>query len=131
MLELAKRGFKDAQSRLAYIFFTGTDKVQKSNLRALGWLGVSASGETEPAFRKLNNRFMEQVPASARPIVDEVVAKYVETYGYPGHITCSTNHRFAKGRIKRTYCQFKLEAIADACMPFDCWVSDVNRDEDM
>lgn len=127
LLELAKRGFKDAQSRLAYILFTGANDVPKSNLRALGWLGVSASGDTEPTLRKLYRRIIKRVPSRARPIAEEVVAKYIETYGFPEHISCSTNHPFSEGRVKRTYCEFKLESIVRACLPFDCWANQVNR----
>lgn len=130
LLELAKRGFKDAQSRLAYILFTGTEDVQKSNLRALGWLGVAAYDDTEPAFRKLFNRYVQQVPHQAREIVVEVVTKYIETFGFPEHISCSTDHRYNEGPVKRTYCQFKLESIARACFPHDCWANRVNRKDE-
>ncbi len=126
LLQLAKRGFKDAQSRLAYILFNGTEDVPKSNLRALGWLGVAAHGRTEPGFRVLFNKYMRQVPDDVRQIVDEVIDKYRNTYSHEDHVSCSTHHLYAKGRVKRTYCQFKLEAIKEACMPYDCWVDKVN-----
>ena len=62
LLNLAKRGFKDSQSRLAYILFNGTENVEKSNLRALGWLGAAADGQTAPLFRVLFRRYMLQIP---------------------------------------------------------------------
>lgn len=114
LLGLAKRGFKDAQSRLAYIFFTGTEEVEKSNLRALGWLGSAAHGRTEPAFKVLFNKYMREVPDHVRPTVDQVVSAYQAQYSHSEHLDCSIEHPYAKGVVKRTYCRFKLEAIADA-----------------
>ena len=129
LLELAKRGFKDAQSRLAYILFHGTDNVPKSNLRALGWLGSAAHGRTEPGFRVLFKKFMREVPEHVRPTVDQVVAAYQAQYSHSEHLDCSIEHPYAEGVVKRTYCRFKLEAIADAQGPFRSWVDKVNTAE--
>lgn len=129
LLQLAKRGFKDAQSRLAYILFTGTPNVSKSNLRALGWLSVAAHGDTQPIFRKLFNKYMRQVPEEALGFVKEVNDRYRDSYGHLEHIDCSTEHRYATGLVKKTYCQFRLEAIAAACGTTDCWVDKVNRQD--
>ena len=122
LLDLAKRGFKDSQSRLAYILFTGTDNVEKSNLRALGWLGTAAYGQSEPIFRVLFKKFMKEVPESVRPIVDEVLVGYREQYDSSAYMDCTTNHRYQSGVVKRTYCQFDLEAQVEACSGFDCAV---------
>lgn len=129
LLELAKRGFKDAQSRLAYILFHGTDNVPKSNLRALGWLGSAAHGRTEPGFRVLFNKFMREVPDHVRPTVDQVVSAYQARYSHSEHLDCSIEHPYAKGVVKRTYCRFKLEAIADAQGGMRSWVDKVNVEE--
>ena len=129
LLELAKRGFKDSMSRLAYIFFTGTEEVDKSNLRGLGWLAASAHGESEPMFRVLYKKYMDEVPDEVRPIVDMVTAGYEEQYGNSDHIDCTTNHRYAGGIVKRTHCQFKLEQKVEACLGFDCAVSDTNMED--
>ncbi len=136
LLQLAKRGFKDSQSRLAYILFTGTDEVAKSNLRALGWLGAAAFGESEPQFRVLFKKFMNEVPESVRPTVDAVVAAYVEEFDASEHVDCTTNHRFHKGsgRVKRTLCKFELEQKVEACNAGRyggvCWAHTVNTHVD-
>ena len=130
LLDLAKRGFKDAQSRLAYILFNGTGDVEKSNLRALGWLGTAAYGESEPLFRVLFNRYMAEVPESVRPTVDAVLAGYREQYDSSAYIDCTTNHRFNQGVVKRTYCQFDLEAQVEACLGFRCSANKVNAQQD-
>lgn len=132
LLDLAMRGFKDSQSRLAYILFTGTENVEKSNLRALGWLGSAAFGDSEPMFRVLFKRYMDQVPEYVRPTVDKVVAGYQQSFAHDEHQNCSTEHYYASGRIKKTYCRFKLETIAEACEagPYGgrCWAHAVNAD---
>ena len=120
LLDLAKRGFKGSQSRLAYILFTGTENVEKSNLRALGWLGTAAYGESQPRFRVLFKKFMKEVPAGVRPTVDAVLAGYRAEFDSSAHLDCTTNHRFASGIVKRTYCQFDIESKVEACQGFDC-----------
>lgn len=130
LLDLAQRGFKDSQSRLAYILFNGTETVNKSNLRALGWLGTAAYGDSEPQFRVLFTRYMKEVPESVRTTVDAVVNGYQQSFAHDEHQNCSTDHNYAFGRVKRTYCRFKLEAIAEACEAGLggglCWAHAVN-----
>lgn len=132
LLDLAKRGFRDAQSRLAYILFNGAGDVQKSNLRALGWLGAASAPPTEPGFRVLFNRYMRQVPQEALSRVEEVVNGYREQYSHAEHLDCSTDHRYAvrhgSSIVKRTYCRFRVETIADACFPYRCWIDEVNTE---
>ena len=130
LLNLAKRGFKDSQSRLAYVLFNGADGIEKSNLRAMGWLGAAAHGRTEPGFKVLFNKYNRQVPEEFRPLVDQVVSQYQERFSYPEHMDCTTNHRYSSGVIKSTYCRFKLEAIADAQGSFVSWVDKVNVRDD-
>lgn len=132
LLDLAKRGFRDAQSRLAYILFNGAGDVQKSNMRALGWLGAASAPPTEPGFRVLFNRYMRQVPEAALPRVEAVVNGYREQYSHSEYQVCSTEHPHAlhhgSSIVKRTYCRFRIEAIADACFPYRCWVHGKNTE---
>ena len=120
LLDLARRGFKESQSRLAYILFTGTKKVEKSNLRALGWLGTAAYGESQPQFRVLFKKYMNEVPEGVRPTVDAVLAGYREEFDSSAYLNCTTNHPFTSGMVKRTYCQFDIESKVEACQGFDC-----------
>lgn len=106
LLNLAKRGFKDAQSRLAYILLNGTENVEKSNLRALGWLGAAADGQTDPMFRVLFRRYMRQVPEDIKPTVNAVVDGYRNAYASSKFVDCSRNHFSHSGIVKRTICRF-------------------------
>lgn len=135
LLELAKRGFRDAQSRLAYILFNGAGEVQKSNLRAIGWLGAASAQPTEPRFRVLFKKYMRQVPEHAIPTVERVVAGYRDEFSHSEHWSCSIDHPYAMHHgssiVKRVYCRYRIEAIADACRANGggrCWVHKVNED---
>lgn len=136
LLDLAKRGFRDAQSRLAYILFNGAGEVQKSNLRAMGWLGAASAQPTEPRFRVLFKKYMRQVPEHALPTVERVVTGYRDEYSHSEHWSCSIEHPYAMHHgssiVKRVYCRYRIEAIANACtagsMGGRCWVHKVNED---
>lgn len=132
LLGLAKRGFRDAQSRLSYILMNGADGVPKSNLRAIGWLGAASAHPTEPGFRSLFKRHLRDVPDHARTTVDRVVEAYRREFSHPDRWVCSTNHKFyySSSIIKSTHCKFRLEAIAEACRPGNCWADNVNASYD-
>ncbi|MCY4655544.1 MAG: hypothetical protein OXC80_01870 [Gammaproteobacteria bacterium] len=135
LLELARRGFRDAQSRLAYILFNGAGEVRKSNLRALGWLGAASAHPTEPRFKVLFKKYMRQVPDYAIPRVERIVAGYRDEYSHSEHWSCSTEHPYAMHHgssiVKRVHCRYRLEAIVDACRAMGggrCWADKVNED---
>lgn len=130
LLGLAKRGFRDSQSRLAYILLNGADGVPKSNLRAIGWLGAASSSPTEPRFRVLFKKHMRRIPADVLDTVNQVVEAYRREFGHSDHWQCSTNHPYyaQSSIIKSVHCKLKLEALADACRPGKCWVHDVNNE---
>ena len=132
LLDLAKRGFRDAQSRLAYILFYGLGDVPKSNMRALGWLGAASAPPAEPGFRVLFKKYMRQVPEDVLPKVEAVVNGYREQFGHSEYQVCSTDHKwtlhFGSSIVKRTHCRLRLEAIADACWPHECWAHKVNTE---
>ena len=77
-------------------------------------------------FRVLFKRYMAAVPASLRPTIDAVLAGYREQFDSSAYMDCTTNHRFNSGIVKRTYCQFDLEAQVEACLGFNCSARKVN-----
>ena len=76
LLELAKMGFKDAQARVGYILLHGLGGQPKSNIKALGWLGVASQGTTRPQYRNIFRQLLEEVPEHQKGLVDMVVADY-------------------------------------------------------
>lgn len=80
LLQLAKLGFKDAQARVGFLFLHGLGGQQKSNLKALGWLGVASQGTTRPQYRNIFNHMMSEVPEEQQSLVAFVVADYREKF---------------------------------------------------
>ena len=80
LLRLAKLGFKDAQARVGFLFLHGLGGQQKSNLKALGWLGVASQGTTRPQYRNIFNQMMSEVPEQQQSLVAFVVADYREKF---------------------------------------------------
>ena len=80
LLQLAKLGFKDAQARVGFILLHGLGGQEKSNLKALGWLGVASQGTTRPQYRNIFNQMMSEVPDHQQSLVDFIVADYREKF---------------------------------------------------
>ena len=80
LLQLAKLGFKDAQARVGFLFLHGLGGQQKSNLKALGWLGVASQGTTRPQYRNIFNQMLSEVPEEQQSLVSFVVADYREKF---------------------------------------------------
>lgn len=77
---------------------------------------------------------MDEVPDSIRPAVDTIVDGYQQSFAHYEHQNCSTDHNYTDGsRIKKTFCRFKLETIAEACESGlgggKCWAHAVNQRE--
>lgn len=80
LLQIAKLGFKDAQARVGFLFLHGLGGQQKSNLKALGWLGVASQGTTRPQYRNIFKQMMSEVPDDQQSLADLVVADYREKF---------------------------------------------------
>ena len=105
---LARMGFKDAQARLSYIYLHGLAGQQKSNMEALGWLGVAATGETRPAYRNMFKQMMSEIPSEHRSMVDAHVQSYRDKYGAESlGVTCD---RSRTGHISKFVCRYTAEA---------------------
>lgn len=76
LLQLARLCFKDAQARVGFIYLHGLGGQQKSNLKALGWLGVASQGETRPQYRNIFNQLLSEVPDPQQQLVATTVANY-------------------------------------------------------
>ena len=105
---LARMGFKDAQARLSYIYLHGLGGQKKSNMEAIGWLGVAATGETRPAYRNMFKQMMGEIPSEHRTMVDAHVQSYRDKYGAETlGITCD---RSRTGHISKFVCRYSAEA---------------------
>ena len=82
LLHLAKHGFVDAQARVGFIYLHGLGGQPKSNLKALGWLGVATSGDTRPQYRTYLNQLLREVPETYQALVDQTIADYTSRYNH-------------------------------------------------
>ena len=107
LLLLARMGFKDSQARVAYIYLHGLGGQEKSNMEALGWLGVASEGETRPAYRNLFKQMMAQVPEPQLVAVNNHVQTYRDKYGADEMgIYCD---RSRTGHISKFLCRYDAE----------------------
>ena len=107
LLFLARMGFKDSQARVAYIYLHGLGGQKKSNMEALGWLGVASIGETRPAYRNMFKDMMAQIPSEHRASVDAHVQAYRDKYGADKMgINCT---RSRTGHISKFLCRYSAE----------------------
>ncbi len=107
LLILARMGFKDAQARVSYIYLHGLAGQDKSNMEALGWLGVASIGETRPAYRNLFKQMMAQIPSQHRAAVDAHIRSYRDKFGADKKgIQCT---RSRTGHISKFLCRYGRE----------------------
>ena len=107
LLILARMGFKDAQARVSYIYLHGLGGQKKSNMEALGWLGVAVTGETRPAYRNMFKQMMAQIPSEHRDIVDEHIQSYRSKFSSDKMgIECT---RSRTGHISKFLCRYSRE----------------------
>ena len=107
LLLLARMGFKDAQARVSYIYLHGLGGQKKSNMEAIGWLGVATTGETRPAYRNLFKQRMAQIPSEHRASVDAHVQSYRDKFSADKMgIDCT---RSRTGHISKFLCRYARE----------------------
>ena len=76
----ALRGFKEAQRLLGEIYVNGLGDVERDIAQGVGWLGVAASGESEPKIRQLYQSVRERLPPQHNETFDKVVEQYTQSY---------------------------------------------------
>ena len=107
LLVLARMGFKDAQARVSYIYLHGLGGQKKSNMEAIGWLGVAVTGETRPAYRNMFKQMMTQIPSEHRDKVETHVQSYRDKYEADKMgIDCT---RSRTGHISKFLCRYSAE----------------------
>lgn len=109
LLASAKQGFKMAQARLGFIYQQGLGEVPRDAWRAMGWLGVAASEDTDPQIRNYYRKQLRKIPEELLPAVEAVVAAYVERYGPDATGMDCIMSRPAGSHIARMACNFKAE----------------------
>ena len=102
----AKGGQKRSQAQLGAIFLYGLGDLPRNSKKAIGWLGVAAHGETDPAYKKEYNKVYNAISKPQQPMIDKLVDAYVDNYGSEAtHVTCKLTRR-AGTKMSRLVCSF-------------------------
>ena len=102
----AKGGMKRSQAQLGAIHLYGLGGLPQNSKEGLGWLGVAASGVTEPAYRKEFSRVYDAVSDPQKPMVDQLVQVYVSNFGSEATKVSCDQVRRAGTRTSRLVCTF-------------------------
>lgn len=90
----AQRGFKQAQVRLGEIYVKGLGDVTPDLVQGVGWLGVAASGESDPRIRKLYKSVRDNIPAKHNETLDKIVEQYTRSFdGRKTRVVCEMVQR--------------------------------------
>ena len=111
LLAAAKRGFKTAQARLAYIYLHGLGGIPYDPVRGVGWLSVAASPETMPWIRRYSKRIWKVVPDRYVADLELVADRYRAKYGRgETGVSCNRNRRAGTHQTVLT-CLFDHESV--------------------
>ncbi len=112
LLAAAKRGFKTAQARLAYIYLRGLGGIPYDPVRGVGWLSAAATPETLPWIRRYSNRIWDLVPERYLVDMELVANRYRAKYGNADAtgVSCNRNRRAGTHRVSLT-CLFDDEPM--------------------
>ena len=109
LLASAKRGFKLAQARLAFLYFKGLGGVESSFPLGIGWLGVAASPKTDPEIKNYFKRIMRKLPEEVKEEAQKVVDAFISKYGTKATGMSCIHTRVAGSHISKLTCNFKKE----------------------
>ena len=102
----AKGGQKRSQAQLSAIYLYGLGDLPRDTKKAVGWLGVAAHGETDPAYKKEYDKVYKAIAKAQQPMIDKLVDVYVANYGAEAtHTSCKLTRR-AGTRMSRLVCSF-------------------------
>lgn len=119
LLTAAKRGFKTAQARLAYIYLHGLGGIPYDPVRGVGWLSAAASPETLPWIRRYSKRIWEIVPERYVADLETVADRYRTKYGRGATgVSCNRNRAAGTHRTSLT-CLFDAEPMHETPMDRD------------
>ena len=106
LLFAAERGFKDAQTQLGQIYVQGLGGVKQDLVQGIGWLGVAASGKTDPRTRKLYKQIRKSIPKEHDETVETIVKQFIQNYdGRRTRVKCELES--SAGRYtKESRCRF-------------------------
>ncbi|MCY3621376.1 MAG: hypothetical protein OXH68_06645 [Gammaproteobacteria bacterium] len=93
LLQAAKRGFKLAQVRVAYLYASGIG-TNRDVRAAIGFLGVAAKPPTHPQILNRYKHVWKQIPAELKPPLQRIIDRFDSLYGSRANrVACDRSHR--------------------------------------
>ena len=77
----AQLGFKMSQARLGAIYAYGLGSSERDSVKGITWIGVAAEPHTHPEISKQYRALLREIPESAVPRVETLVAAERAKYG--------------------------------------------------
>lgn len=103
----AQLGFKMSQARLGAIYAYGLGTTERDAVKGITWIGVAAEPKTDPTIRKEYTDLLKQIPESAIPRVQELVADGRAKYGSSATGTKCQMIRSAGSHMSWLECEVK------------------------
>lgn len=103
----AQLGFKMSQARLGAIYAYGLGTTERDAVKGITWIGVAAEPRTDPAISKQYRELLRQVPESAIPRIEALVAAERAKYGSSATGTKCQMIRSAGSHMSWLNCEVK------------------------
>lgn len=113
LLASAKYGYRNSQSRLAFILFQDLEGLPRDDVRAFAWLGTAAS-TSKPRLESLYGELHSRLNDENKQAVDSVVEVYRKRFGVVKPFDCDTIDSDSS-TLKRIYCHLQLDAAIKNC----------------
>ena len=103
----AQLGFKMSQARLGAIYAYGLGTTERDAVKGITWIGVAAEPRTDPVISKQYRDLLRQVPESAIPRIEALVAEERAKYGSGATGTKCSMIRSAGSHMSWLNCEVK------------------------
>lgn len=103
----AQLGFKMSQARLGAIYAYGLGTTERDAVKGITWIGVAAEPRTDPAITKQYRALLREVPESAIPKIEALVAAERAKYGSNATGTKCSMIRSAGSHMSWLNCEVK------------------------
>ena len=103
----AQLGFKMSQARLGAIYAYGLGTTERDAVKGITWIGVAAEPRTDPVISKQYRDLLRQIPESAIPRIEALVAEERAKYGSSATGTKCSMIRSAGSHMSWLNCEVK------------------------
>lgn len=110
LLVAAKRGFRLAQARVAFLFQQGLGTRMDAEA-SIAWLALAATPDTLPEIMNYYRMQWAKIPPEYIPRLEQIIDEYREQYGNRENRVVCDMSRKAGTHFKKLTCRFMDESI--------------------